>query len=390
MSQPSDRRLARLVAFSLQVAQLRDAEDVIHRALATCLDLIGSGAGFLDLIDEEGMLSVKTVVAGSGVDFELVARHRAVLLGHGEEKVVVLEGQPFLVAPLQVRDARIGTVAVAAPVRRNRIADRRLLRSVANQTAAALDSIGVQRRRRLDRVEAKRAATGERMRRRRTEHARRRVLGQLVAAHEEERRRIADDIHADSLQVLDAAILRLDMLSRDAGDAIRPEQLLDVKASVEGAESRLRTLLFDLRPAAIEGPDGLRWAVQEQLERMSQAIGIAYELDVQLASELGIDARLAIFRIAQEALRNVVRHAHASMLRVRFEDSDGGVLASIQDDGRGFVAVDSLSPAGHFGLTEMAGRAELAGGWFRVASEPGRGTLVESWVPREAGGPDTP
>jgi signal transduction histidine kinase len=160
-----------------------------------------------------------------------------------------------------------------------------------------------------------------------------------------------------------------------------------VKAAVGDAESRLRTLLFDLRPSAIEGPDGLRWAVQEQLERMEQTIGIAWDLDVHLASELGVEARLVLFRIAQEALRNVERHAGASVLRVRFEDRDGGVLASIRDDGRGFVVGDSLSPAGHFGLTEMTGRAELAGGWLRVASEPERGTIVEYWIPRGAGRP---
>ena len=359
----------------------------MHRALAGCLDVIGSKAGFLDVIGEEGVLSAATVTAGVGVDAAFVARHRAMLLEPGGKSVAVLDDRPFLVAPLQVRESRIGTFGVAAPASGPRVADRRLLRSLANQAAIVLDSIGLHRRWRLERVQAERAATGERRRQERTEHARLRVLDQLVAAHEEERRRIADDIHADSLQVLDAAILRLDMLSREAGDAVRAERLLDVKAAVGDAESRLRTLLFDLRPSAIEGPDGLRWAVQEQLERMEQTIGIAWDLDVHLASELGVEARLVLFRIAQEALRNVERHAGASVLRVRFEDRDGGVLASIRDDGRGFVVGDSLSPAGHFGLTEMTGRAELAGGWLRVASEPERGTIVEYWIPRGAGRP---
>jgi signal transduction histidine kinase len=121
--------------------------------------------------------------------------------------------------------------------------------------------------------------------------------------------------------------------------------------------------------------------VQEQLERMQQTTGIEWELEVRPGLQLGIDARLAVFRIAQEALRNVARHAEAGSVRVRFEKQGGGVLASVRDDGRGFVAADSLSPAGHFGLTEMAGRAELAGGWVRIVSVPSQGTAVEYWLP---------
>ncbi len=369
--------LAGLVAFSLDLARLRSVEGVMRRALAGCLDLTGSETGFLDLIDEEGSFPPRSMVAGD-VDANLVARHRARLLGQGKGETAVIEERTYLLARLEVRGTRIGTVAVAAPVSRRRVADRRLLRSLANQTAAILDGIDLRRR---QPSRAKGFHTGERPRRGQAEDAHRRVLGQLVAAHEEERRRIADDIHADSLQVLDAAILRLDMLSRDTDEVARGDQLAEVKAAVAAAEHRLRILLFDLRPAAIEAEDGLRWAMQEQLERMKQTTGVTWGLEVRLGIELGMEARLAVFRIAQEALRNVARHAHASSVRVRFEDQGGGVLASIGDDGRGFVTTDSLSPAGHFGLTEMAGRAELAGGWIHIASKPGQGTLVEYWLP---------
>ena len=86
------------------------------------------------------------------------------------------------------------------------------------------------------------------------EKARIQTLSQLVAAHEEERRRIAEDIHADSLQVLDAALLRLEMLSERTADAAQAGQLAEARSAVAEAENRLRHLLFDLRPPAIEAP----------------------------------------------------------------------------------------------------------------------------------------
>jgi signal transduction histidine kinase len=380
VASPSEPALAGLVAFSLDLSRLRSTEGVMRRALAGCLELTGSETGFLDLIDEEGSFPPRTRVAGD-VDANLVARHRPRLLEQGEHELAVIAERKYLLARLEVRGTRIGTVAVAAPASRRRVADRRLLRSLANQTATILDSIDLSRRQRSARLGAKGSPGGSRLRRKQTEDARRRVLDQLVAAHEEERRRIADDIHADSLQVLDAAILRLDMLSRNTDGVVRTGQLGEVKAAVAAAEHRLRILLFDLRPAAIEAEDGLRWAVQEQLERMEQTTAIEWKLEIRPGFELGIEARLAVFRIAQEALRNVARHAKARSVRVRFEKQGGGVLASIRDDGRGFVAADPLSPAGHFGLTEMAGRAELAGGWVRIASNPGQGTAVEYWLP---------
>jgi signal transduction histidine kinase len=377
---PSEPALAGLVAFSLDLSRLRSTEGVMRRALAGCLELTGSETGFLDLIDAEGSFPPRTRVVGD-VDANLVARNRARLLDQGDRELAVIAERKYLLARLEVRGTRIGTVGVAAPASRRGVADRRLLRSLANQTATILDGIDLNRRRRSARLWAKGSPSGARLRRKQTEDAHRRVLDQLVAAHEEERRRIADDIHADSLQVLDAAILRLDMLSRNPDGVVRPGQLAEVKAAVAAAEHRLRILLFDLRPAAIEAEDGLRWAVQEQLERMEQTTAIEWELEIRPGLDLGIEARLAVFRIAHEALRNVARHADARSVRVRFEKQRGGVLASIRDDGRGFVAADSLSPAGHFGLTEMAGRAELAGGWVHIASKPGQGTAVEYWLP---------
>ena len=104
-----------------------------------------------------------------------------------------------------------------------------------------------------------------------------------------------------------------------------------------------------------------------------------------MSVELPIPTRLIVFRIAQEAVANVIKHAQASIVRVQVREEGEGVLARVEDDGRGFDVGSSLSPPGHFGLTEMLGRAELAGGWLHVRSARGEGTQVTFWIPRSGG-----
>jgi signal transduction histidine kinase len=98
--------------------------------------------------------------------------------------------------------------------------------------------------------------------------------------------------------------------------------------------------------------------------------------------------RAVLFRIAQEAIRNARRHARATTVRISLDDDADGVRLTVADDGVGFdVVVSSESPPGHLGLTAMRERAEMVGGWRRLTSRPGAGTVVEAWVPRagEAG-----
>src|SRR5439155_7718736 len=94
------------------------------------------------------------------------------------------------------------------------------------------------------------------------------------------------------------------------------------------------------------------------------------------------ETRLILYRIAQEALANVRKHAEAHRVSVTVEPSDGGYLVRIEDDGVGFdpASLEGSRP-GHLGLTAMKERAEMSGGWCRVTSQPGRGTKVEFWMP---------
>ncbi|HEY7667831.1 MAG TPA: GAF domain-containing sensor histidine kinase [Actinomycetota bacterium] len=213
------------------------------------------------------------------------------------------------------------------------------------------------------------------------------LLRQLVDAHEEERRVIAAAVHDDAIQKMAVVVMRVDMLEM-AFPEIAGDQLEELRASVQETIDELRRLMFELHPYVLDS-DGLvaalRAFVKEQTRLGDDTI---YEVDVQLRGEPAPEMRAVLFRIAQEAIRNARRHARATTVRISLDDDADGVRLTVADDGVGFdVVVSSESPPGHLGLTAMRERAEMVGGWRRLTSRPGAGTVVEAWVPRagEAG-----
>src|SRR5439155_24319577 len=128
--------------------------------------------------------------------------------------------------------------------------------------------------------------------------------------------------------------------------------------------------------------EGLSVALRQFLEQMHQDHGITYRLRDELTEEPTPEARVILYRIAQEAMANVRRHARATTVHVTLSRREDGTLVAVRDDGRGFDVEDGGgSPQGHLGVTAMRERAQLAGGWCRLRSEPGRGTTVEFWSP---------
>jgi signal transduction histidine kinase len=207
------------------------------------------------------------------------------------------------------------------------------------------------------------------------------LLSRVQGAHEEERRRIAGDIHDDSIQVMAAAAMRLSMLRRRLGEDGPVEAVAQIEDIVQQAIERLRHLLFELRPAALDR-EGLSAALRMYLGVMQDETGIGFHLTDALAEEPGMDVRAALYRIAQEALSNVRKHANARNVNVTVEERDRGIVVRIQDDGDGFdpSLADRVAP-GHLGLPAMRERTEALGGWCSVDSVPGYGTTVELWVP---------
>jgi signal transduction histidine kinase len=203
------------------------------------------------------------------------------------------------------------------------------------------------------------------------------LLSHIVAAQEEERRRIALDVHDDYLQSLTAVRMHLERLCVDLDESAQRDSAMQVARDVAATTDRMRSLVFDLRPPALDWA-GVASALRLYLEETKERFGLGYGLDSRMEEEPPAELRVIIYRIAQEAITNVRKHAGASMVEVTLASRDGGVLVTIRDDGAGIAAAPD---ARSFGLASMRERAEAAGGWWRIDSKPGTGTTVEFWVP---------
>jgi PAS domain S-box-containing protein len=216
---------------------------------------------------------------------------------------------------------------------------------------------------------------------RKTDEERRTLLAHLVKAQEEERKRIASDVHDDSIQVMAAVGVRLGMLKGRLTDTDQLRWVEKLEHAVQLSIGRLRHLLFQLAPPALE-KEGLAAALREYLEEAFSEDSVTYDLESLVGAEPSREIRTLVYRIAQEALSNVRKHAQARHVGVRLEDVDGGLFVQIRDDGVGYSPGDEERPVpGHLGLVSMRERAEMLGGWFRIEGKPGAGTSVEYWVP---------
>jgi len=211
----------------------------------------------------------------------------------------------------------------------------------------------------------------------RIEDERRRSGTLVVRAQEEERRRLARDLHDEVNQALTAILLRLEALGHAA-----PRELLDevaeLKRLVNQAMSELLQLARQLRPTALDD-HGLLPAISSQVRRFASQTGISAELtsDGELPP-LAPDREIAVYRVAQEALANVARHAAAQHVDVNVRSSDQGVELTVRDDGRGF---DVEAPSAGLGLDGMAERARLVGGRLTIDSAPAGGTILRLSLP---------
>jgi PAS domain S-box-containing protein len=208
---------------------------------------------------------------------------------------------------------------------------------------------------------------------------RRALLSRLVRAQEEERRRIASDIHDDSIQAMFAVGVRLHTLRQSLQAPAEIEQIERLQQAVQQTTDRLRHLLFELRPAALD-EGGLPAALREYLDVMHAETAIEVDLQVRVEPNPASETEVIAYRITQEALTNVRKHAGARRVACAVSTQDGGILTRVQDDGVGFEARNGSAP-GHLGLVAMRERAEMAGGWLRLTSAAGKGTTVEFWIP---------
>jgi two-component system sensor histidine kinase UhpB len=215
---------------------------------------------------------------------------------------------------------------------------------------------------------------------RRLEAERRRAGSAALQAQEQERTRVARDLHDEVNQSLTGLLLRLEA-AREAAPPELEAELSETKALANQAMRELLSLARQLRPTALDDL-GLAAATAGLVEQLGHGEIVAeFDGDGDF-SDLSDDAQLVVYRVAQEALSNAARHSGAGRVGVRLGRLDGGgVELAVSDDGRGFAFDES---EGGLGIAGMRERALLIGGELTIESRPGRGTTVRLTVPGES------
>jgi PAS domain S-box-containing protein len=209
---------------------------------------------------------------------------------------------------------------------------------------------------------------------------------EIVRAQEEERERIAHELHDVSLQSAILICRQLDIVSdaaRDGDNESLAATLADARRGAEAMGDELRHFSRDLRPLILEDL-GLVPALRQLVLEMEARSAIHCQLAVEgKARRLDPSVELALFRVAQEALRNAERHSNASQMNVRVAHRRNRTILTVTDDGEGFKVPDLTALVGgkHLGLVGIRERARLVGGVCEIRSAPGRGTRVEVSVP---------
>lgn len=216
------------------------------------------------------------------------------------------------------------------------------------------------------------------------EQVRQQLLRKVITAQEDERKRLARELHDETLQTITALSVRLDTALAAAPDGEGRAQLEQARALTALSLDELRRLMHDLRPSALDDLGlvaALRWYADRQLAARGLVVRFEVEADdLRLPYEL----ETALFRAAQEAMNNVARHAGAEMVLIQVVAEGGRVRIDIEDDGRGFdrqsvvPRPDNLRGLGLLGMRE---RVELFDGRIEIDSAPGQGTHVFIDVP---------
>jgi two-component system sensor histidine kinase UhpB len=214
--------------------------------------------------------------------------------------------------------------------------------------------------------------------------ASRQRASQIINAQEQERQRIARELHDETSQVLTSLLISLAVLEESIESPEARERIADTRALAHSTLRAIRTLSIDLRPSALDDLGllpALRWYVKEYQKKC------AIEVDFHssgLKERLPAEMETALYRIVQECLTNTARHSNAKKVFVELRETGDAVNATIKDDGHGFDYDALLKNPGQergLGLAGMHERAVLLDGTLAIATEPGKGTAVKVSIP---------
>lgn len=369
------RELSTLNAVAAVVSRSLELEEVMDAALRKTLEALGMEAGAAFRLTEEGRLSLmahrglsdpfiqevkemplQRSIAAQAVDEAGPVLRPVESYPDGPLKALLrAEGfQSVISVPLVARGETLGVLNLAARASLTMTGEERsLLASVGQQAGLAVENARL-----YEQAEAAAAAA--------------------------ERNRLARELHDAVSQTLFSASMIADVLprlwERDPEEGRR--RLESLRRLTRGAMAEMRTLLWELRPSAL-----LEATLDELLGQLGKVVAGRAEIDVKVNVERTVspptDVKVTLYRIAQEALNNVVKHAGASQVLVNLEATADEIVLRVCDDGRGFAPEDI--PRGHFGLSIMGERAKSIGAQLTVESNPGQGTdVIVTWREEDA------
>ena len=409
----SRHQLAALHHLSIELSGLRDLDSVLDVALRHCLDLTGSQFGFIGLGGAHPEAMEIAAIHGFHPSPDFFKRHRLIPLRPNIFANAVLENRPvrsvdaavdphrvgqpsghpqvttFLGVPLRLNDQPIGMIGVANRPEPYTDDHERLLLTYAGQVAIVIDNAQLYERLEranelLERTVEERTAqlreTGSQLEHKAAELGR--VLSETVDAQEQERQRIARDLHDGINQLLIGAMLELTSGRRRIERGATEDSLSAFEAAqdlLRRVESEIRRVVHDLHPQVLEGL-GLAAASRRLVDEFAGQSGVTCQVSVPGELDLSPRIEVCAYRILQESIHNIASHASASEASLRIEARGPNLVVEIRDDGRGFDPAAAVAN-GHFGLRSMRQRAEMLGGSLDIATGPGRGTTVRAILP---------
>ncbi len=214
----------------------------------------------------------------------------------------------------------------------------------------------------------------------------------VIRAQEEERRRVAREIHDGPAQTLANIVLRLEIAERllELDPSRVKAELVDLKSLVRANLQDIRRIIFDLRPMALDDL-GIVPAISKYLDNFQDTYGINCILRIEGREKRLLPAmEVALFRLVQEGMTNVAKHAYSSKVEVMIIYQEEWTIARIHDYGKGFDVKSAMkAPGEHFGLVGMRERVEMFSGHFSIQSSIGKGTLIELSIPTSQEGGTT-
>ena len=383
-----------LLAISVHARSGQNVTEFYQRLAESVAGLVGAGKGLFWQLDQSGML--RAVPGGDGVDDSYISGVRTAPCAPERDDLqsrVVFKDFIYIVAegdgapdtervlnalrvsnaisvPWRAGDQRLGLLAAYDSTRPD---------GFTREDAWVLQKAGLAAGLvwQLKLAETDLKETVERLQK--IDSARQMLLKTVSTAVDNERKRFASQLHDDALQKLTAVELQLQRLSDSEG----PNQpvLSQARSLLDQTEDALRRLLFEVRPPALEEPGGLEESIRDRLAMLRSLTGVDPELEVDLPDGLTYEFKSTVFRQLAEALTNIEKHAGATRVQVSLKGIDSGVHGAVVDNGKGFVVAERNNLPGHLGLLALKERALMAGGWYKIESQPGLGTRVEFFMP---------